>query len=58
MPWPFLRSTYFTSEWDLAAARHLAQWAAEYGIDVSTEQRSAGPHTSEVEWVRFVVPGL
>jgi hypothetical protein len=56
MPWPFLRSTYFTSEW--AAARHLAQWAAEYGIDVSTEQRSAGPHTSEVEWVRFVVPGL
>lgn len=56
VPWSILRSTYFTAKWDRTAARHLTQWADKYGIEVRTEQRNAGPHSSDAEWLRFRVP--
>lgn len=54
-PWTILRSTYFKARWERAASRDLARWAEAYGIEVTTEQRSAGRHASGVEWVRFSV---
>lgn len=52
-PWALLRCIYFNVLSEPAAARRLARWASEYGIEVRTEQRNAGAHDFDIEWVRF-----
>lgn len=56
VPWSILRSTYFTAKWDRTAARTSHTVGRQVRNRRRTEQRNAGPHSSDAEWLRFRVP--